>query len=947
VSQYGALFAILSILSSVAGRNSLLNLPNRASTPDPQVTLTSSGLILEWQAPQPEVRVSAGGTAAIEMPGYAQSDWPGAPSLPVTSAWIALPPGAEPAVKVLDTVEREIDLPAPLNLAPNPEGVLRDQFGQVVGGQLAPSAHPAPFPQEVVVLEESGIVRGQRLASLHFYPLRPSGEGLRLTEYARVEVHFNAPLQPAGQDLVASDPLLAVLGRQVVNPAQMQPTYPDSISLPSGQEAPAGQETRVAIEVSQVGITAITYEALKASGFPVDSVNPQNLHLARAGQAVSYEWDGDGDNKFEPGERLLFFAEPRFSRWTRLDVYFLWEATSPGAQMSSRSAAPGSLPAGTPWTEAVFEKNVLYTPDCYCAPIPAGRNGDRWTWDSLQVPSRSSVSFSFTLPAMDPSQGATLTVWLIGYTDLAAQPDHRVEFRLNGTPVGSHQWDGKQAVEVKLNIAPTILQAGQNTLNLTLPEDRVEGMWLDAFRVRFARGGAASGKTLLFQGEATRHAYTIALDSTQNLRAYDITATNQPVQLEETKISGNSVSLGDPDDGMKHRYWLGNRVENPDRVRLAVPLRTKTLGGADYVAIAPAAFIPGLADLVQLRQGQSLQVAVENVQAIYDSFGDGRTDPAAIRAFLAQAYQTWNPRPTYVLLAGDGTSDPKLYNPTSSQTFIPPFLADVDPWAGETASDNRYATVDGDDILPDLLIGRLPANSLAELKTIVAKIVAYEAQAAPLVWSAQGLFVADNPDQAGDFPAMSEKAIHALPTPPLLSRRLYYDPQQDSEQDFRDRLHGLWNEGAGLIMYTGHASILQWAVERFLEIEAIPALKNGTRLPVLLEMTCFTGSFQVPGFQTLDESLLRQPGGGAAAAWGSTGLGLLTGQRWLAQGFIAQLYGSSQATIGEAALAGKFKLSSEGLYYDDLIDTFTLLGDPAMQIIRSDYQYLPVILQSP
>lgn len=148
-------------------------------------------------------------------------------------------------------------------------------------------------------------------------------------------------------------------------------------------------------------------------------------------------------------------------------------------------------------------------------------------------------------------------------------------------------------------------------------------------------------------------------------------------------------------------------------------------------------------------------------------------------------------------------------------------------------------------------------------------------------------------------------------------------------------------------MYTGHASILQWAVERFLVVEDIPAFKNGTRLPVVLEMTCFTGSFHVPGFQTIDESLLRQPGGGAVAAWGSTGLGLMTGHRWLAQGFIAQLYGSSQATIGEAALAGKLMLSREGLFYEDLIDTFTLLGDPALQIVRSEYHYLPVILQSP
>ncbi|HLE14822.1 MAG TPA: C25 family cysteine peptidase, partial [Anaerolineales bacterium] len=768
----------------------------------------------------------------------------------------------------------------------------------------------------------------------------------RLTGFVRVEVHYNAPLQPAGSELIAGDPLLAALSRQVINPEHLQPARQDFPKPKPALETPADQKIRAAIEVSQPGVTAITYEALDTIGFPAGTVNPHNLHLARAGQAVAYEWDGDLDDKFEPDERLLFFAEPRFSRWTERDVYFLWEGTTPGARMGSQTAEPAGLPDGTAWSETTFEKNILYTPDCYCAPIPAGRDGDRWTWDNLQVPSRQTASYAFALPAADSSQGGTLTVWLIGYTDLEGLPDHQVDFSLNGTYLGSQGWDGKQAVEVNINIPPGVLNAGENTLTLKLPVDRVEGVWLDAYRLRFARGSAASGESLLFSGSEERSAYTVSLASAAGLRAYDISTVNQPARLSGYEVNGNTITLGDPQDGT-HRYWLDTRARNPARMRLAETPRTGALTGADYIAIAPAAFIPALADLVQLRQGQGMQVAVEDVQAIYDAYGGGRPDPAAIRAFLIHAYAAWNPRPTFVLLVGDGTSDPKRYNATSTKTHIPPYLEVVDPWAGETASENRYAAVDGEDILPDLLIGRLPANSTTEVKTMAAKIVGYEAQAAPLAWSDQGMYVADNPDRAGDFPAMSEKVIHALPTPPLLPRRLYFDPQQVSREVFRDQLHDSWNEGAGLIMFAGHASILQWAEERFLEMEDIPFLENGKRLPVLLEMTCFTGSFQVPGFKTLDESLLRQPGGGVAAAWGSTGLGVLTGHRWLAEGFIARLYGDPNATIGEAALAGKLNLAKDGSFYDDLIDTFTLLGDPAMQVIHSDYQYLPITLQSP
>ena len=44
---------------------------------------------------------------------------------------------------------------------------------------------------------------------------------------------------------------------------------------------------------------------------------------------------------------------------------------------------------------------------------------------------------------------------------------------------------------------------------------------------------------------------------------------------------------------------------------------------------------------------------------------------------------------------------------------MPPYLAFVDPWLGEIAADMRYGDLDGDG-LPEVSVGRLTANSLAE-----------------------------------------------------------------------------------------------------------------------------------------------------------------------------------------------------------------------------------------
>ena len=107
----------------------------------------------------------------------------------------------------------------------------------------------------------------------------------------------------------------------------------------------------------------------------------------------------------------------------------------------------------------------------------------------------------------------------------------------------------------------------------------------------------------------------------------------------------------------------------------------------------------------------------------------------------------------------------KIIMGTAVLTIFPPFLGEFDPWIGETASDNRYVTISGDDILPDMYIGRLPANNASETTAMVNKILSYEQNPPQGDWVTQLTFVADNADAGGNFPALSDNiADHYLPT---------------------------------------------------------------------------------------------------------------------------------------------------------------------------------------
>ena len=103
-------------------------------------------------------------------------------------------------------------------------------------------------------------------------------------------------------------------------------------------------------------------------------------------------------------------------------------------------------------------------------------------------------------------------------------------------------------------------------------------------------------------------------------------------------------------------------------------------------------------------------------EEIADEFGHGQPSAEAIQSFLAYAFQSWaRPSPRYVLLLGDASYDPRNFMGTSRPSPLPALWTKTSYlW---TASDPLLAAVNGEDALPDLAIGRLPAATVEEAET--------------------------------------------------------------------------------------------------------------------------------------------------------------------------------------------------------------------------------------
>jgi hypothetical protein len=942
ITRFLLTFWLVAVLLSLPGIPAVKAQALPATTgPAPDITLLPEGISLGWHVQPPERVINSAGEVEIRIPGYEQSAQPGEARLPSTSVLIALPRQANPVLEIQQTATDGFQLDGPLAVNPiQPGEQLQEDGTRVNRGDTS------------LILEEIGSMRGVRLARLTFYPVHPNGNQVEWVSQLKATIHYQTAAPQTG---VLNNALERMVQSQVVNPGQVETSLQaNSPARPLISSADTSNATAI-LELTQAGVYQVTYEGLAAAGFPVNQVNPLHLKLTHAGQEIAYEWTATQDSIFSPGETLRFYAQPSFSRWSVSDTYLLTETSLAGKTIPTRSAAvvQGMTP-GKAWIERVSDENQIYTPDCLdCGAIPLGHDGDRWAWTRLAYPDKTSDWFEFFASNVNPSQSASFTSWWIGYTDVAATPDHKVNVTLNGTLLGAVSWDGKTAAQSTLVIPAGILRSGSNVVTFDVPAIPgivVNGVWLDAFKVRYQAGSEALTGGVLFTGEGpTAHSYQVSLDSGTGLLAYDVSDPLNPVRLTGYTQNGATLTLGDATGAAAPLYQVVNAggILSP-LVHLKRSLTTANETWANYVILTGDGYAPALASLIALRQSQGLKVVVENLQAIYDQFSAGRMDPQAIYAYLKSTYQNWNPAPQYVLLVGDGTIDPKHYRSDSFNTILPAMIKPVDPYAIEIASDNRYVTLDSDtDSLPDMIVGRLPANSPAEAAAMVTKIVQYETAPEPGLWHGTTTFVADNQDSGGDFAGAATRISQLMPGPFFAPQKLFYGVNISDPVKMHNSLMNAWDRGSSLMVYVGHAAQVLWAQELFLHVNDLPGLTNGQKLPVVLEMTCFTGNFAMSSLSSIDEALVRQASGGAIAAWGSSNVGISSGHEYLAQGFLQSLTRDHPGELGLATLAGRLNLASSGSSHQYLIDTYILFGDPATHItlnfVPAHYVVAPIV----
>jgi hypothetical protein len=560
------------------------------------------------------------------------------------------------------------------------------------------------------------------------------------------------------------------------------------------------------------------------------------------------------------------------------------------------------------------------------------------------TPDPVAADFTINLPAVAGQGSLTISMW--GYYDTY----HDVEIQVNGVFVDIANWSGIAFHQVTLEAID--LLEGDNVITLICNRD-MDAVIVDWLKVTYPRMFEAAGNSLKFSHDSG-YRYQINNFDADNLVAFDITQATDPARVVNVAISGTNPYTLEFEPPINPGATETYLVLRSDAGKVPVGLVEDTAAdlaletnGADYILITHRDLgwdVNGdaygwLNDLVALREDQGLRVKVVDVADIFDEFSYGMTTAAAIRDFLSYAYDNWEaPAPQYIVLVGDSSYDYRDNLDLGITNYVPAYLT-FTRFMGETVTDEWFVKISGDDAVPDLFIGRLPAQSDAEAAAMVNKIITYETAPNDKTWQKNTLLIADDQNEAyeADFENMNEAAADLLPASMNAPFKGYLNDYL-AASGLKDDIKAQINAGTLIVNYSGHGGMTRWAGEKIFQISDVDDLTNAGMYPFVVNMTCLTGYFgyldPVAGPKpSMAEALIKADGKGAIAALMPTAMTSAGGQYILDVALFEAIFTKDIRQLGPAIADAKQTLLANGAAaYEEVSKTFLLFGDPALTL---------------
>lgn len=707
------------------------------------------------------------------------------------------------------------------------------------------------------------------------------------------------------------------------------------------------------IGVEQGGVYRVTWEELGLK----ESVKSRRLKLTHSGDRVPILVEDGGDREFGAGDSILFVAEHLSgdrswnNEFSRHNVYRLSESWWGSPRYRTRN--PGSDAFGEdPTVSRHLERDKLRV---RFRPSKDGASPEPWYWERLSHISRKPFRWELDFEGADPA-GIELAIGMRGWSRQARRSqespaDHRLEAALNGHPIGVLEYDDQEAAVLRVEgLDPAIVDSDVNVLTLHIPKRVPEDAEHAIVDVQLLNWIEVTHAMPVLSGER-QLAVSVDQPATAQVEAGYLAFTPKRKVLR----IDNDQALAMKDPGIWHLThpdaalrisWI--RDDRPSDLRASS-------NRAEYVMISHPSLAEAAQPLAEFHRSRGLEVAEVDVHDIYDEFNHGIQSPDAIRDFLQHAYENWELRPRFVLLVGDASWDihndeakdeyyadwtfragetryfrknrSSDYADGQQRNLIPAYS--VETYEGHAASDNAFVAVSGEDISPDMAIGRLPVARPEEVASIVAKLLRYAREADVGPWRRNILWITNEQKWFQRVSDTLAQDFNGLGYSPV---KVYPQPEEGDNSAHQEFLKQAFDDGQLLVHFLGHGGRYIWRTgppdikknHDLFTLEDVEELTPSARLPLILSMTCYSAPFDHPTADSIGEKFLRLADRGAigvfAASWRNSPTKAFSGR------LISHLL-QPDLTVGEAIMKAKSEERSR-----IMVETYNLLGDPASRL---------------
>ncbi|MBS1537701.1 MAG: hypothetical protein JST20_08145 [Bacteroidetes bacterium] len=339
----------------------------------------------------------------------------------------------------------------------------------------------------------------------------------------------------------------------------------------------------------------------------------------------------------------------------------------------------------------------------------------------------------------------------------------------------------------------------------------------------------------------------------------------------------------------------------------------------DAIIITHSKFKESANRLAKHRASQGWKMTVVTVEDIYKEFYGGEKSPHAIKAFLRYVYNHWQkPTPAYLTMFGDASWDPRKFEYNSVET-------DYVPSYGYPVSDFWFTLLDGNDLIPEMAVGRLPVRSIVEANDMVDKLIEYDSlPAAP--WKKKFLFLSGGSGTEGvKFYNKFYDFADYLLFYPICGDTTRIRGDLGVEFAKPTTIRSAINDGALWLSFFGHSAPTIFDLDGW----AVEDLNNRGRYNVLATYSCNSGAYANPYGIARNESYVITPHKGSIASFGSTFIGYVDDDAALQYSFHKNMANDTVRLLGD--ILNKAKRGWERDLENTLMQ-YSLIGDPLTRL---------------